>query len=137
MGSSSLGSLAVDHSTTGSTSRKSVPRREVDPPEAVIVPYRSPKPLDKPKPMPLGALSPGDAFTTTLTGKSGRVLAHSVVDVSEPEDIEVKLKPSYKHPMGKRVKVARPTPREMRPVTLVVLDGVQKLLPRNILVLPT
>lgn len=137
MAHSSLGSITSDHSATGSHMRRAITRCETDPPQAVIVPYRSPKPLAKPKLTSLGALSKGDAFTTSLTGKVGRVLAHDVTDVSEPTEIEVTLKPSYKHPMGKRVKIATPSPREMRPVTLVLLDGVQKLLPRNIMVLPT
>lgn len=134
---SSLGAVVKDHSTSGSSrGGRATPRCEADPPEATIVPYRAPKPLAVLRLTAVGAMSPGDAFTTALTGRDGRVLAHSTVDISEPEETTVMEPATRQHPMGKRTRVPIQPPREMRPVTLVEIEGERKLLARNTMVFP-
>lgn len=130
-------SAAVENHAPRSGGR-AVPRREVDPPPVTIVPYQGPRRLPKElrRPQAVGTLSPGDSFETSLTGKLGRVLAHSVIDVSEPDVVIEKGRPTFKHPLGKPIEREVPQPREMRRVTLVEIRGERKLLAFNTMVIP-
>lgn len=143
---SSLGAIVADHSSTGSRRGGSAIRRcEVDPPEAVIVPYRGPRPLAHSKPIHVGALSPGDAFTTALTGRAGRVLVQTMTDVAEERLGRRKMGDggSMSH-----TRIMERGPVERRPVTLVdlaevigsegkvVLQAERKLLAASIMVIP-
>jgi hypothetical protein len=122
---SSLGGHNVDHTTTGAHNRRAIPRAEGTPLDDTYRPTRWPNPtpvrewkFDEMKRIHLGALSPGDYFTTTLTHRRGWVLAQGRIDVSEQETRETTV-----GIFVRKDKVQGPL--EMRPVTRVEWEGFE------------
>jgi hypothetical protein len=118
----------------------------VDPPEPVLVPYRVLRARELKGKLHVGALSPGDFFTSAVTQRIGMVAAHDTIDVSEPQPMVVFSKASPKYPMGRRKTILVTQPRDMQPVTVIVwgsfdYDGAwkgdrQQVVSRNFMVIP-
>ena len=122
---SSLGGHNVDHTTTGSHGRKAIPRAEGTPIDDTYRPTRWPIPVEvrewkfnSIRRIHLGALSPGDYFTSSLTHRRGWVLAQGRMDVSEETTVEI--------PVGifRRKSTVR-EPRATMPVTRVEWQGFE------------
>lgn len=122
---SSLGGNNVDHATTGSHGRKAIPRAEGHPIDDTYRPTQWPVPeeirewkFNSIRKIHLGALSPGDYFTTSLTHRRGWVLAQARIDVSEP------AKTRFMRGMRWQTEEEN-APREIRPVTRVEWGGFE------------